>query len=240
MTSLATNPTKMLRSFLLVATFVFALVLIAALTVHSQQQRQQGISVKMAVTLNATPFPEADQPDAWIVTVTRDRSLYFGVDKLSREELLDKMKQTPRHRDAMLYIKADTHAPFGALMHAVYAGRKSGFPTAVLLTASPAPPASENAVPPMGIEVRSSTTDDKGVPVVSLLHSNQGPVRLGFNGEDISWGALSNLLAESLENRSEKVVVVQAEGRIEFADVARVIDLCRSLEAQVALAHIEI
>ena len=37
---------------------------------HTDQALRKGVSVEMVVTNNASPMPEADQADAWIVTVT--------------------------------------------------------------------------------------------------------------------------------------------------------------------------
>ncbi len=66
----------------LMISFVLATVLFAPRTIHAQQL-QKGVSVQMAVTSNATPMPEADNPDAWIVTITSDGSLYLGTHPVS-------------------------------------------------------------------------------------------------------------------------------------------------------------
>jgi len=59
---------------------------------------QRGVSVQLAVTNNATPMPEADNEDAWIVTVTADGQIYFGTDPVTPAGLADELKRRPRNR----------------------------------------------------------------------------------------------------------------------------------------------
>ena len=53
---------------------------------------QKGVSVQMASTTGAAQLADADNPDAWIVTVTANGDLYFGVDPVTPENLLEMMK----------------------------------------------------------------------------------------------------------------------------------------------------
>src|SRR5947209_4309903 len=76
---------------------------------------RKGVNVQMAVTRNASPMPEADNQDAWIVTVTADSALYFAADPMTLDQLAEWMKSHPRNRDARLYIKADARAPFATI-----------------------------------------------------------------------------------------------------------------------------
>src|SRR5260370_15958459 len=100
------------RRTLIFALSVAATALFAPIPSHAQEM-QRGVSVQMPATNNATPVPDADQTDAWVVAVTADGSLYFGADPMTRERLADSMTTHPRNREAKLYIKADTRAPFG-------------------------------------------------------------------------------------------------------------------------------
>ena len=76
------------------------------------QQLQQGVSVQLAPTTNALPMPAADNEDAWIVAITADGKMYFGIDPVDSASLFDAMKRRPRNRDQKLYIKADARTPF--------------------------------------------------------------------------------------------------------------------------------
>ena len=89
---------------------------------HAQQLRQ-GVTVQMAHTASAVPYPAADDDDAWIVVVTADGDLYFGVKPVTPDQLLEEMKATPRQRDTKLYIKADARAPFANVVRVLQAGR---------------------------------------------------------------------------------------------------------------------
>src|SRR5260370_6566652 len=85
---------------------VAATALFAPIPSHTQEM-QRGVRVQMPVTSNATSMPDADQNDAWVVTVAADGSLYFGADAMTLDALADCMKTHPRNREAKLYIKAD-------------------------------------------------------------------------------------------------------------------------------------
>ena len=58
---------------------------------------------------------------------------------------------------------------------------------------------------------------------------------LKINKEQIPGAALPSALRQLLQNRSEKLVLVKAEGILPFADVVNVTDLCRSTGAKVVL-----
>ena len=70
---------------------------IAPQTLAQSPALQKGVSVQMAITNNATPMPEADKKDAWIVAVTAPGQLYFGTDAVSAEQLSEEMKAHPRN-----------------------------------------------------------------------------------------------------------------------------------------------
>src|SRR5215469_3505233 len=94
----------------------------------------EGVGVQMAASNNAVPFPAADQQDAWVITITADGRLFFGVKPVSEASLAEEMKSTPRNRAARIYIKADARAPFRAVGQALHAAHEVFFESAVLLT----------------------------------------------------------------------------------------------------------
>jgi biopolymer transport protein ExbD len=216
-----------------------ALTLVASVGAadHSAAQTlQKGISVAMATTTNATPMPEADDENAWIVTVVRDGALYFGTDRVTAAGLEEAMKSRPRNRDQKLYIKADARAPWADVERVVVAGRVVLFEAPVLLTSQPESPAPGTIVPPKGLEVLVGRPP--GGTVATVVQLNSGPERpmLKLNNDPISWSALQGTLTQHFQKGDEKVVLLKADGQLPFADVVRAIDACRATGAKVVVA----
>jgi biopolymer transport protein ExbD len=197
---------------------------------------QKGVRVELAVTNNASPMPEADNADAWIVAVTQNGSLYFGVDLVTPDGLLEEMIRRPRNREQKLYIKADSRAPLADIQKALAAARVDLFQEAVLLTsqAESAEPGAQ--VSPKGFDVLIGPTVPAGIvaTVVQLLDSAQRPV-LKINDDPVSWSALQTILRQHFQKGDEKVVLLKADGQMPFAHLARAIGICRSAGARVVL-----
>lgn len=217
----------------------FALALITLLSSgfsHAQQLRL-GITVQMAHTTSAVAYPGADNNDAWIVAVTADGNLYFGVKPVTPDQLLEEMKATPRQRDARLYVKADARAPFANVEKVLEAGREVAFEAPVLLTAQSLHPAFGAVVPPNGLEVlvRPALPAGGVATVVQLLNSGQPKPLLRVNGDEISWSALESTLRRHFKKGDEKVVLLKADERLPFEQVVQVIDMCRATGAKVVV-----
>lgn len=116
--------------------------------------RQAGVSVKMPVTENASPMPEADQADALIVTVTVEGKVYLGIQPIDSEALAIRLGETGS-AGKRLYIKADSRAPYAAVIHALDAASAAGIETTVLLTSQHDSPQPGAVVPPNGITVET-------------------------------------------------------------------------------------
>lgn len=239
MNSVTISATRKSKHFVLTVASVLAIVLSAARS--NAQQLQQGISVEMPSATNSAPMPEADNENAWIVTVTADGSLYFGIDPVTPESLLDEMKKRPRNRAAKLYIKADARAPFAHLEKVLEAARVDFFQSAVLLTSQPEASNGGTLVPPKGLEVLIGSAAPAGAvaTVVHLQNSGLQPT-LKINNDQISWSALQTTLKQHFQKGDEKAILVKADGQMPFAPVARAIDICRSTGATVALATPEL
>jgi len=230
------RPRKSRRSIsirsIVTAAVVLAAVLFATRTNHAQQL-QKGVSVQLAVTSNAVPMPEADNQDAWIVAVTADGSLYFGVDPVSPSDLADKMKSRPRRRDQKLYIKADARAPFADVRRVFAAAHAVAFDKPVLLASQKESTATGAVVPPTGLEVTVGPHSHTAAIVVQINSGQHGPTVL-VNDQQIPDAPLAATLRRLLQDRSDTPVLVKASGTVPFAAVVRVIDVCRSIEAKVA------
>ncbi len=236
MNSPTTNTPKQLRHSALSLAVVLAAVLFTPRTDHAQQL-QQGVSVQLATTSHAVPMPEADNADAWIVAVTADSTLYFGIDPVSASELADKMKARPRRRDQKLYIKADARAPFADVERVLQAGREVAFEAPVLLTAQLVPPTSGTIVAPSGLEVLVGPALPAGTvaTVVQLVNSREQRPMLKVNSDEISWSALESTLRRHFQKGDEKLILLKADERLPFGTVVQVINVCRAMGAQVVL-----
>lgn len=200
---------------------------------------QKGISVQMARTSHAQTVPEADEPFAWVITITAKGGVYFRTDPVSPTGLLDKMTTTPRDRQAKLYIKADAGAPFSVLRSVVAEGQKVNFMGAVLLTSEPEPITPGTIAPPKGLEVEADANQDSSSVVVQLLRSPRMAARIKVNNQDVPLGVLDRTLDQIVGKSPQKTVLVRADGQLRFGQVVDVIDICRGAGAKVVLALAE-
>ena len=115
---------------------------------------QVGVSVKLAVSANAAPMPDADNSDAFIVTVTDNGSVYLGVNRITLPDLKEKVRSTSFERGQKLYIKADARTPYAKVLEVLDATRTGGIAPQVLLTARTGPSMPGMIVAPQGVEVQ--------------------------------------------------------------------------------------
>jgi len=203
------------------------------LAVAQSPALQRGISVQMAVSNSATSMPEADNNDAWVVTVTADGSLYLAADPMTPESLVDWMKTHPRNREAKLYIKADARAPFASVKAALGPARSSNFEDVVLLTSQPGSHAPGTMVSPKGIAVLLGAAGSEGAIQVRLSGPAEGST-LTVNGRRLTSMELESTF-KGLVHSPAQIVQVEANDAVPFQDVMRVIDQARSAGATVAL-----
>ena len=194
---------------------------------------RQGVSVEMATTKNAAAMPEADKADAWIVAITADGRLYFGVKAVTSDQLFEEMEATPRKRDAKLFVKADARSTFASLKSALGAARSVEFEKAVLLTSQPAHASGNEVFPPQGIEVQIVPHATPGQIDVRLLRNEQSST-LTVNGKTVAWTELDSTL-KNLVHGSDQIVEVKPVDSVPVAEVIRVLDEARKSGAAVVL-----
>jgi len=109
---------------------------------------QKGVSVDLAQTDNPVRMADADKEDALLVGVMRDGSIFFGSDKVTADQLTEKMKDRLANRtNKQVFIKADARAKYGSVVEVVDNIRSAGVDQVGLLTeqrktgAPPPPPA---------------------------------------------------------------------------------------------------
>ena len=111
---------------------------------------QKGASVDMAKTDNPAAMSDADKEDAIIVAIQRDGAIYLGNDRVAADQLTDKVKdKLERKSDKRVFVRADAHAKYGAVVDVVDNVRSAGVEQLGLLTeqkksATPPPPPTDN------------------------------------------------------------------------------------------------
>ena len=96
---------------------------------------QHGVPVDMAKVNNPVQMPDADKEDALLIAVMRDGTVFFGTDKISVDQLTDKIKDRLVNRtDKRVFIKADQRAKFGSVVQVVDNVRSAGVDQLGLLT----------------------------------------------------------------------------------------------------------
>jgi len=220
------------------ATFVALVTGMFAAPLCTAQRMQKGIRVELATASNAVASPDADHEDSLIVTVTSNGSVYLGINPSTPAALAEQIKSRLSGREQKVYIKADARAPYADVVTVLGAASTAGVEAPILLTTQPESPEPGTVAAPKGLEVLVGPPSPSGSEstVVELLNSEQRWPTLKVNHEQIPWAALESTLSKLLQNRTEKVVLVKANGRLPFAQVVHVIDTCRSTEANVVLA----
>ena len=116
--------------------------------------KQKGISVDLPPTINAVAVPDADKQDALVVTVTRDGSVYLGVNLTSTATLAEEVRNVLSHRSQKtLYIKADARIRYASLVRILDSVGTAGVQAVTLLTAQRDSENPGTLVPPKGLEI---------------------------------------------------------------------------------------
>jgi biopolymer transport protein ExbD len=210
----------------------------ASASQESARPLQQGVSVEMAGASNAQSMPEADNADAWIISVTADGQLYFGVDPLTPTALRERMTRTPRKRSQKLYIKADARASFASVQKALNAASAAEIESPVLLVSQHSSSKPGTIVAPEGLKILLGSALPAGrvATIVQLLNSGQPLPLLKVNDDDISQSSLESTLRQHFQKGGDKVILLRADTRLSFGQIAQVIDACRAAGAAVVVA----
>jgi biopolymer transport protein ExbD/biopolymer transport protein TolR len=96
---------------------------------------QRGQSVDLVKTDNPVQMPDADKEDSILVAVMRDGSIFLGQDKVTADQLSDKVKDKLSNKaDKRVFVKADSRAKYGAVVEVVDNVRSAGVDQLGLLT----------------------------------------------------------------------------------------------------------
>jgi biopolymer transport protein ExbD/biopolymer transport protein TolR len=112
---------------------------------------QKGVSVDMAKVNNPVPMPDADKEDALLVVVMRDGQIFFGTDRVTLDELTNKVKDRLANKvDKQVFIRADMRAKYGSVVDVVDNVRSAGVDDVGLLTEQTKATTPANQKPPTG------------------------------------------------------------------------------------------
>jgi biopolymer transport protein TolR len=96
---------------------------------------QHGPPVDLVKTNNPEPMPDADKEDALLVSVNRDGSVFFGMDKVGPDVLTQKVRDRITNRaDKRVFVKADMRAKYKWVVEVVDDVRSAGVSELGLLT----------------------------------------------------------------------------------------------------------
>ena len=96
---------------------------------------QKGVSVELAKTDNPQSMADADKEDALLISVMRDGTIYFGSDKVTPDQLTERVKdRLATKADKRVFIKADARAKYGSVVEVVDNIRSAGVDQLGLLT----------------------------------------------------------------------------------------------------------
>ena len=112
---------------------------------------QKGVSVDMAKVNNPSPMPDADKDDALLVVVMRDGQIYFGTDRVTLDDLTNRVKDRLANKtDKTVFIRADMRAKYGSVVDVVVNIRSAGVDDVGLLTEQTKTTTPANQKPPTG------------------------------------------------------------------------------------------
>jgi biopolymer transport protein ExbD/biopolymer transport protein TolR len=95
----------------------------------------KGVSVDLAMTMNAANMPAADKEDAVLVAVTRDGKVFLGTKQTPPAELPGKVKDLLSNRlDKTCYVKSDSRARYERVVEVVDNLRAAGVDNIGLIT----------------------------------------------------------------------------------------------------------
>jgi biopolymer transport protein ExbD/biopolymer transport protein TolR len=90
--------------------------------------------IEMAKTVHPVPMPDAGNDDSIVLAVTRDGMIYLGRDRIGLDELRAKVTDLQRTSDKRVFVRADAHAKYGAVVEVVDNLRSANVENLGLLT----------------------------------------------------------------------------------------------------------
>jgi len=96
---------------------------------------QKGVTVNLAKVNNPSQMPDADKEDALIVAIMHNGDIFFGNDRISPDQLTNKVKDRIANRTSkIVYVRADARAKYKYVVDVVDNVRAAGVDDLGLLT----------------------------------------------------------------------------------------------------------
>lgn len=101
--------------------------LLVMMMVHTPVCTFGGRSVDLPKSSCAKPMPSARREDAQMIAVMRDGTLYFGTDKITGDQISDRLKDgIQKGAERKVYIKADARAKYASVVEVIDAVGDAG------------------------------------------------------------------------------------------------------------------
>ena len=111
------------------------LVLLIIFMVITPMLQPRAVPVDLAKTANPRAMPDANRPDALIISVMRDGRIFLGNESVTSEALTQEVRtQIVNRANKAVYVRADARARYGSLVEAVDDVRSAGVDQLGLLT----------------------------------------------------------------------------------------------------------
>jgi biopolymer transport protein TolR len=107
------------------ADIMLVLLIIFMITIPNLQS---GITVTLPKAKNPQDAQKADSPEAFIVALNREGTIYIGKKKVEERDLYDQLRSkfSGAEIDKSIFLKADSAVPYGRVVQIVNGCRQSG------------------------------------------------------------------------------------------------------------------
>lgn len=194
----------------------------------------------------STSDPAKISSTSVVVSIPSNNQFYFGKDKVTQAEILEKIKQAFKGKSPeqqVVYIKAAKSVNYGIVVTVMDSIREAGFERIGLIAETEKPaeesPQSEANSPSNGIQNTPSkpAPDESNINAPStiselLLIEVKMKMQIRLNSRAVSLSRLPSALSQLLNRRTDKTVFIKAPKRMRYSDIVKVIDIAKAAGAQ--------
>lgn len=120
--------------------FVAVFFVLLVVTMYAPLMSTGGKPVDLANTLHPTDMQGALREDAMELSVQRDGTIYFGLDRVTQDEIAGRISEMlGAGSERKVYVRADKRVKFGAVVQVIDAVRESGVERIAFITEVPSP-----------------------------------------------------------------------------------------------------
>jgi biopolymer transport protein ExbD len=205
--------------------------------------RDPVVAVTLAKVENAVAMPDAGQEDAFVISVTRNASVFLGSDKVDPTQLGSRIRdKMAGETDKTIYLRADARAKYRDVEDVIDAAHSSGSEEFGLLTQGKEHSQPEDylwignpLLKSVGLEVFSPSSPDSprwgpqdGTIIVQVFYRPNAAPAYKINTTEVEHAELQSTLAEIFASRPYRVMWVTGDDSLRFSDIADLIDTARA------------